>query len=195
MQALLHELRTGELYRMPAPAEVGEPSSDAASAGVGAGEAAREVPVGTAPAEPPPSIAEAYADGADACTRLRRCRVTLLTGDPERAMLERPGLAGTAHVVTLATAHTALLSRGLERLATQNAVLAVEVRAPLAHHYLLACSGVTYSACGINRARILCWHLRQCKRLPSESTSLLWEPPQGGALLFWRRLARKHTSF
>jgi hypothetical protein len=82
--------------------------------------------------EPPPPLTgdpAQYADGALARAALARCRIVLLTGDADKALLSRAQLAGAMHAITVGTAHTKLLAQGLERLAAPDALLAVEVRA------------------------------------------------------------------
>ena len=90
------------------------------------------------PLLPPPPLAEGdtapelnngstqLADGPAARAALSRCRVTLLTGEAQRAFLTAPQLSGALHAVTVSTAHAKLLSLGLERLAARDALLAVE---------------------------------------------------------------------
>ena len=83
------------------------------------------------PPPPPPLTGDPaqYVDGALARATLARCRIVLLTGDADKALLSRPQLAGAFHAITVGTAHTKLLAQGLERLAAPDALLAVEVSA------------------------------------------------------------------
>ena len=129
-QALLHELRTGERYSVPDDYEPAaerdgqdddsepDPAPEAEpSAGQGDGQQAGDAPA---------SDAGSLEDGPLARAALERCRIVFCTGDAE-ALLSKPKLAGAMHAITVGTAHTKLLTQGLEALASPHAALAVEV--------------------------------------------------------------------
>ncbi len=179
--SILHELRTAQRYRMP-PSDA-EPPPDEVQVEDLPQQAPAE-PAAAAPAAadapPPPGDEQEYADGPLARATLARCRIRLVTGDVQRSLLSRPQLAGAVHALTVSTAHTKLVSQGLEQLAAPGALMAVEAR-PAAQ--LLCLVGAFADGAVARRARISCWHSSRRRQPRLQSTRRASPPLLAGASL------------